>query len=101
MNRFFEQLQGSNLSPFDILLLVLYASTSLGIGLYASRRKTDSDFMIAGRRIGIIGFVTSVVASYMGINSVNSAGLSSSTPFRIGFISSLTSAQACFRPSSF
>ncbi|MEI8006128.1 MAG: sodium:solute symporter family protein [Bacteroidota bacterium] len=66
MNRFFEQLQGSNLSPFDILLLVLYASTSLGIGLYASKRKSDSDFMIAGRKIGIIGFVTSVVASYIG-----------------------------------
>jgi Na+/proline symporter len=66
MNGFFEQLPGSNLSPFDILLLVLYASTSLGIGLYASRRKSDTDFMIAGRRIGIIGFVTSVVASYIG-----------------------------------
>ncbi len=66
MNRFFEQLPGSNLSPFDILLLVLYASISLGIGLYASKRKSDSDFMIAGRSIGIIGFVTSVVASYIG-----------------------------------
>jgi len=66
MSGFFEQLPHSNLSPFDILLLVLYASTSLGIGLYASRRKSDADFMIAGRRIGIIGFVTSVVASYIG-----------------------------------
>ena len=66
MNRLFEPLTGSNLSPFDIFLLLLYASTSLGIGLYASRRKSDSDFMIAGRSIGIIGFVTSVVASYIG-----------------------------------
>ena len=66
MNRLFEPLTGSILSPFDIFLLVLYACTSLGIGLYASRRKSDSDFMIAGRSIGIIGFVTSVVASYIG-----------------------------------
>jgi len=66
MNSLFEQLPGSNLSPFDIFLLALYACTGLGIGLYASRRKTDSDFMIAGRKIGIVGFVTSVVASYIG-----------------------------------
>ena len=66
MSRLFEPLTGSNLSPFDIFLLVLYACTSLGIGLYASRRKSDSDFMIAGRSIGIVGFVTSVVASYIG-----------------------------------
>jgi Na+/proline symporter len=63
---FFTDLPGSRLCPFDILLLTLYALTCLGIGLYASRRKTDSDFMIAGRKIGIIGFVTSVVASYIG-----------------------------------
>ena len=62
----FTDLPGSRLCPFDILLLTLYALTCLGIGLYASRRKTDADFMIAGRKIGIIGFVTSVVASYIG-----------------------------------
>ncbi len=62
----FTDLPGSRLCPFDIVLLTLYALTCLGIGLYASRRKTDADFMIAGRKIGIIGFVTSVVASYIG-----------------------------------
>ena len=62
----FTDLPGSRLCPFDIILLSLYALTCLGIGLYASRRKTDSDFMIAGRKIGIIGFVTSVVASFIG-----------------------------------
>ncbi|MFZ4520853.1 MAG: sodium:solute symporter family protein [Bacteroidales bacterium] len=62
----FTDLPGSRLCPFDIVLLTLYALTCLGIGLYASRRKTDSDFMIAGRKIGIVGFVTSVVASYIG-----------------------------------
>jgi Na+/proline symporter len=62
----FTDLPGSRLCPFDIILLTLYALTCLGIGLYASRRKTDADFMIAGRKIGIIGFVTSVVASYIG-----------------------------------
>jgi Na+/proline symporter len=62
----FTDLPGSRLCPFDIVLLTLYALTCLGIGIHASRRKTDSDFMIAGRKIGIIGFVTSVVASYIG-----------------------------------
>lgn len=66
MDKLFTDIPGSRLCPFDILLLGLYALTCLGIGLYASRRKTDSDFMIAGRKIGIIGFVTSVVASYIG-----------------------------------
>ena len=66
MNFLFHDLPGSKLCPFDIILLVMYALTCLGIGLYASRRKTHSDFMIAGRKIGIIGFVTSVVASYIG-----------------------------------
>jgi Na+/proline symporter len=62
----FTDLPGSRLCPFDIILLTLYALTCLAIGLYASRRKTDSDFMIAGRKIGVVGFVTSVVASYIG-----------------------------------
>jgi Na+/proline symporter len=66
MELLFKDIPGSRLCPFDIILLALYALTCLGIGLYASRRKTDSDFMIAGRKIGIIGFVTSVVASYIG-----------------------------------
>lgn len=66
MNSLFQQLPGSNLSIFDLILLVAYALTALGIGLYASKRESDSDFMIAGRKIGIIGFVTSVVASYIG-----------------------------------
>ncbi len=64
--RLFTDLPGSRLCPFDIALLILYALTCLAIGLLASRRKTDSDFMIAGRKIGVVGFVTSVVASYIG-----------------------------------
>ena len=66
MDFLYRDLPGSKLCPFDILLLALYALTCLAIGLHASRRKTHSDFMIAGRKIGIIGFVTSVVASYIG-----------------------------------
>ncbi len=66
MDSLFFDLPGSKLCLFDIFLLILYALICLGIGLHASHRKTDSDFMIAGRKIGIIGFVTSVVASYIG-----------------------------------
>ncbi|MEI6455446.1 MAG: sodium:solute symporter family protein [bacterium] len=66
MDFLFKDLPDSKLCPFDIILLALYALTCLAIGLIASRRKTHSDFMIAGRKIGIVGFVTSVVASYIG-----------------------------------
>jgi len=66
MEQLFKDLPGSRLCPFDIILLALYTLICLGIGLHASRRKTDSDFMIAGRKIGLIGFVTSVVASFIG-----------------------------------
>jgi len=66
MDYLFSNLTGSKLSVFDIVLLVLYALICLGIGFHSSHRQTHSDFMIAGRKIGIIGFVTSVVASYIG-----------------------------------
>jgi len=66
MDFLFHDLPNSRLCLLDIILLVLYTLTCLAIGLIASRRKTHSDFMIAGRKIGIIGFVTSVVASYIG-----------------------------------
>ena len=61
-----NDLPGSRLSRLDIILLITYALVCLGIGIYASRRQKDSDFMIAGRKIGMLGFVTSIVASYVG-----------------------------------
>ena len=66
MDFLFDDLPGSRLSIMDISLLVLYALTCLIIGLWASYRQKDSDYMIAGRQLNLWGFVTSVVASYVG-----------------------------------
>lgn len=54
------------LSTFNLSLLVLYALVCIGIGLWSSRGKKDDDYLIAGRKIRLFGFVSSVVASYIG-----------------------------------
>ncbi|MDK2910530.1 MAG: solute:Na+ symporter, family [Bacteroidales bacterium] len=58
-------LQGK-LSPIYILFLVAYAIICIAIGLYSGRKQKSEDYMIAGRNVGIWGFVFSVVASYIG-----------------------------------
>ncbi|HRZ76090.1 MAG TPA: sodium:solute symporter family protein, partial [Bacteroidales bacterium] len=54
------------LSFFDIGLLIVYALVCLGIGFYGSRRQGGEEFMIAGRKLNLVGFTASVVASYIG-----------------------------------
>ena len=54
------------LSLFNLILLIVYALVCVGIGLWSSRGKKDDDYLIAGRKIKIFGFVSSVVASYIG-----------------------------------
>ena len=54
------------LSTFDFILLVLYALVCIGIGFWSSRSKKDEDYLIAGRKMSYLGFVSSVVASYIG-----------------------------------
>jgi len=66
MDFLLDNLPGTKLSVLDILLLVLYALTCLGIGLWASRKQQGKDFLIAGRQLNTWGFITSVVASYIG-----------------------------------
>ena len=56
----------SKLSTLDIVLLILYALVCILIGLLSSRRQKDDDYMIAGRQLNTWGFITSVVASYVG-----------------------------------
>jgi Na+/proline symporter len=58
-------LQGK-LSPTDILFLVAYALICIFIGFYSGRRQKSEEYMMAGRNVGIWGFVFSVVASYIG-----------------------------------
>lgn len=49
-----------------IILLSIYAFVCIVIGLWSARGNRDNDFLIAGRKLGITGFVSSVVASYIG-----------------------------------
>jgi SSS family solute:Na+ symporter len=66
MDFLFSDIPGSRLSGLDLILLILYALACLFIGIWASRRQKDSDFMIAGRGLNTWAFITSVVASYIG-----------------------------------
>lgn len=54
------------LSVLDISLLVAYAGICIGIGFWSSRGHKDEDYLIAGRKMTLFGFVSSVVASYVG-----------------------------------
>ncbi len=54
------------LSTFDLGLLIVYALVCIGIGFWSSRGHKDDDFLIAGRKMTLFGFVSSVVASYIG-----------------------------------
>lgn len=47
-------------------LLTLYTLITIIIAVIGSRKRTTEDFLIAGRKIGTIGFTTSIVASYIG-----------------------------------
>ena len=54
------------LSTPDFILLILYALVCIGIGFWSSRSKKDDDYLIAGRKMSYFGFVSSVIASYIG-----------------------------------
>ena len=54
------------LSILDISLLVGYAAICIGIGFWSSRGHKDDDYLIAGRKMTLFGFISSVVASYVG-----------------------------------
>jgi len=59
-------ISGTQLSYLDLGLLIIYTLVCVGIGLWSSRKQGDADFLIAGRNLNQWGFVTSVVASYIG-----------------------------------
>ncbi len=54
------------LSAFNFGLLIVYALVCIGIGFWSSRGHKDEDYLIAGRKMTLFGFVSSVVASYIG-----------------------------------
>lgn len=54
------------LSLLDISLLIAYALVCIGIGFWSSRSKRDDDYLIAGRKMSLVGFISSVIASYVG-----------------------------------
>ncbi len=61
-----QHISGTELSWLDLGLLIIYTLVCIGIGLWNSRKQADADFLIAGRSLNQWGFVTSVVASYIG-----------------------------------
>ena len=51
----------------DILVIVLYLGAMVGIGWYAKRRaRTESDFLVAGRRLGPVYYMGTMAALVMG-----------------------------------
>lgn len=61
-----QHISGTELSWLDLSLLIIYTLVCIGIGLWNARKQADADFLIAGRSLNQWGFVTSVVASYIG-----------------------------------
>ncbi len=55
-----------NPEVISIIVLSGYAVATLLIGIFASHKQTDTDYLIAGRKMGMAGFVFSGVASYIG-----------------------------------
>ena len=66
MDLIHQNISGTELSWLDLSLLIIYTLVCIGIGLWSSRKQADADFLIAGRNLNQWGFVTSVVASYIG-----------------------------------
>ncbi|MCB2219360.1 MAG: sodium:solute symporter family protein [Bacteroidetes bacterium] len=54
------------LSLLDFSLLIGYALICIGIGFWSSRGHKDEDYLIAGRKMSLVGFISSLVASYVG-----------------------------------
>ncbi len=54
------------LSFWNLMMLIAYALVCIIIGLVSTRGNKDEDYLIAGRKIGLFGFVSTVVASYIG-----------------------------------
>ncbi len=55
-----------NLGTADLIMLITYALVCVGIGLWSSRRQNEEDYLIGGRKMSLFGFISSVVASYIG-----------------------------------
>ena len=58
------------LSTSNIFLLISYAVVCIAIGIWSTFKQKDNDFLIAGRKLTTFGFVASVVAGYIGGNSL-------------------------------
>ena len=58
------------LSTSNIILLISYAVVCIAIGIWSALKQKDDDFLIAGRKLTTLGFIASVVAGYIGGNSL-------------------------------
>src|SRR5882724_3495119 len=51
----------------DLIVIALYMAAMIGIGWYAKRRaKTESDYLVAGRRLGPMLYAGTMAALVMG-----------------------------------
>ena len=56
-----------SLHPIDIAIILLYGTAVLALGLFKNRKKAgNSHYLLAGRRITLIPFTASVVATWYG-----------------------------------
>ncbi len=54
--------------PVDLFIIFLYLAVLLGLGFFRSSRKSDDaeDYLLAGRRLSILPFTASLVATWYG-----------------------------------
>jgi len=50
----------------NLIFLIIYSLICIGIGFWSSRGNKADDYLIGGRKISLFGFISSVIASYVG-----------------------------------
>lgn len=59
------------MGTIDIIVIIVYMLAMIGVGLYANTKiKTTEDFVLGGRRFGVISLVGTIMATMMGSGMV-------------------------------
>ena len=69
------------LSIINVAIILIYFATVIGIGLWAKRKETVGEYLIANRSVGLWQTVASIVAVLGGVALVGQAALA----YDIGF----------------
>lgn len=60
------------MGTIDIIVIIVYMLAMIGVGLYANTKiKTTEDFVLGGRRFGVISLVGTIMATMMGSGMVH------------------------------